>query len=263
MDAVHQPIEHDAGEVDGIVVAHLQTRQDLLPLAFDLFRRERRASHQLRHEIQSDAEAVLHYRGVNGGEVAGRSRANRAADRVDGGGNLLGTLRRRTLIEQRRGDGGHAPPGGGVLGAAGAHDQPEAHRRLFVMRYRDHLQPVGQGLHLVRRKADVACQQRRRRALRRPVRLGTCRRCNRQRDGEECGYACHRDGAPFVIPRGTIVITRRFSGVKYLRATRWTSAWLMFMKMSNSPSAVLMSLWMTTAWPSCDALSLFDSRPNM
>ena len=27
------------------------------------------------------------------------------------------------------------------------------------------------------------------------------------------------------MPFGMIVITSRFSGVKYLRATRWTSAW--------------------------------------
>jgi hypothetical protein len=65
------------------------------------------------------------------------------------------------------------------------------------------------------------------------------------------------------VPFGMIVITSRFSGVKYVFATRWTSAALMFMKMSNSPSAVLMSLWMTTACASASALSLSDSRPMM
>ena len=53
-----------------------------------------------------------------------------------------------------------------------------------------------------------------------------------------------------------IVITSRFSGVKYFCATRCTSAAVMFMKMSNSPSAVLMSLWITRRAPSCPRLVL-------
>ena len=55
----------------------------------------------------------------------------------------------------------------------------------------------------------------------------------------------------------------RFCGVKYVRATRWTSAAEMFMKMSNSPSAVVMSLWITAACARWSAFSWFDSRPMM
>ena len=61
----------------------------------------------------------------------------------------------------------------------------------------------------------------------------------------------------------TIVSTRRFSAVKYFCATRCTSAAVMFMKMSNSPSAVVMSSWITAACASVCALSLCDSRLRM
>ena len=60
-----------------------------------------------------------------------------------------------------------------------------------------------------------------------------------------------------------IVSTSRFSAVKYFCATRWTSAAVMFMKMSNSPSAVVMSSWITAACARVWALSLFDSRLRM
>ena len=47
--------------------------------------------------------------------------------------------------------------------------------------------------------------------------------------------------------RGRMVTTSRLAGVKYVDATRWMSAAVTSAKISNSPSAVRMSLWMTTA----------------
>ena len=57
--------------------------------------------------------------------------------------NLLGRPRGRALIEQRRGQRRHARLVRRILRAAGADHQPQADRRLLVMRDRDHLQPVG------------------------------------------------------------------------------------------------------------------------
>src|SRR5262249_7275218 len=65
------------------------------------------------------------------------------------------------------------------------------------------------------------------------------------------------------FPDGSSVSTIRFSGLKYVRATRCTSATLVFWKMSNSPSAVLMSRWITTACASTLAFDWFDSRCRM
>ena len=48
----------------------------------------------------------------------------------------------------------------------------------------------------------------------------------------------HRDAPPL----GMMCRTSRLASVKYVRATRCTSTRLVFMKMSNSPSAVVMSL---------------------
>ena len=63
------------------------------------------------------------------------------------------------------------------------------------------------------------------------------------RRGEQQGCPRHRVASgrgPLAL--GMIVNTSRFSGVKYVFATRWTSATVRFWKISNSPSAVLMSL---------------------
>src|SRR5262249_23742571 len=123
----------------------------------------------------------------------------------------------------------------------------------LVMRDGDHLQAVRQGLHFVRRELHAARGQRTRRPLRRPVlRLSV----NGVTDGGggKRGGGAGDQRPPALETFGRRGSTRRVSGVKYVFATRCTSAVVRFWKMSNSPSAVLMSLWMTTACPSTSAL---------
>src|SRR5690606_21785643 len=98
---------------------------------------------------------------------------------------------------------------------------------LLVVRHRDYLEAVRQGTDLVRRELDVSRRQRLRWPLRRPVRH---LRGSRHRDerGEGEGPGAEREPhccpPPADAPLGMMVITRRFSGVKYCWATRWTSA---------------------------------------
>ena len=120
-----------------------------------------------------------------------------------------------------------------------------------MVRDRDDLQSVGKRPELIGRKLDVAGGQRLGRLFVRPVRdLSPCARRLRQDDGgrgddEDCGANAMRhcgSSLPLPDPFGMRVMTSRFSGVKYFCATRCTSAAVMFWKMSNSPSAVVMSL---------------------
>ena len=60
-----------------------------------------------------------------------------------------------------------------------------------------------------------------------------------------------------------IVITSRVSGTKYCFAVRLQSSNETLRKVSYSPSAEVMSFWMTSACPSCDAFSLIDRRLTM
>jgi len=269
MEAVNQPVEDDVGEEIGVVVADLHARQRLLPLPLDLLGRKGGVLHEVRHQVQRKVQAVLHDDRLDVAQVRPGAGAHGPADRVDRVGDLFGRPRGRALVEQRRRERGHAGTVVGILRGAGAHEKPQADRGLLVMRHRDHLEPVRERLERVGRELHLARLDRPRRPLRRPVALLRGHR-HRGRQGHRDERSedrisrrlVHRSGASrgggsaggakadakaekaerhFAAPFGRIVITVRFSGVKYVRATRCTSATDMFWKMSNSPSAVLMS----------------------
>ncbi len=176
MKAVNQAVEHHPGDVVRILVADLEPRKNLLPLPLELLGRERRVSRQIGHHVEPECEAVLHHDGVDERQIAARPGADQPANRIDRRGNLLGVFRRRALIEQRGDERRHAGLVGGVLRAAGANDQPEAHGRLLVMRDGNHLEPVGERPYLVRRKLHVTRRERPWRPLLWPIRdLRPCR----------------------------------------------------------------------------------------
>src|SRR5581483_8215064 len=135
-----------------------------------------------------------------------------------------------------------------VLRRARAHQQTHRHGRLLVVEHGDDLQSVRQRLELVRRERDVVRRQRPRRRFARPLEL-LCGGGGRQERDDDRGDRLHCA----TFSDGTSVSTSRFSARKYLRATRCTSAMVVAGKMSNSPSAVLMSPWITTACASCSA----------
>ena len=166
---VDEPLEHDAGEIFRIVVADSERRQHLLALQLDLLGCKRRVLGDVGHHVQPHVEAVLHDDRLHEGEFSAGARAEHAADRIDAVLNLLGGLRRRALIEQRRGQRRHARLVRRILRAAGADHQPDADGRLLVMRHRDHLEAVAERLQRIGRELDVARRQRPRRPLRRPV----------------------------------------------------------------------------------------------
>ena len=156
MEAVDEPVEHHAGEVVRIVVADLQPRQDLLALPLDLLRRERGL--RARSDTRSSPKARLSFITTALMKVRSLPAPVPSAPPIEsiGVGDLLGVLRRRALIEQRRDERRDARLVRRVLRAAGADDQPQADRRLLVVRDRDDLQAVGQRPDLVGRKLDVA-----------------------------------------------------------------------------------------------------------
>ena len=222
MEAVHEPVEDHAGDVGRIVVADPQAGQDLVALPLDLGLRKGRPPRDVGEQVEREVEAVLHHEDVDEPEVARRAHAQRAADAVDGAGDLLGGARCRPLVEKLPDERGDTRLAGRVRRGAGAQDHAHIHRGLLVIADIDDLQPVVQGADLVVRKIDVAPQERRRRLLGRPVdSLRRGRRCNRG-PCEKRGEPSHR--TPPAIhplrphhcpvrrePRGRIVNTRRLS----------------------------------------------------
>jgi hypothetical protein len=288
--AVDQPIEHRVGEKPGILQADLQVREHLLPLPFDVVRRERGAPRHVRQQAQPVVEAVLHHDHVDEAEIRTRARAGRRAHEVDLVGERRGVHRRGALVEQRGRQVREAELVGRLRRTAGAHEQPQAHHGLLVVQHGHDLKAVGQRAHVIGREVHVVRLERPRRALARPLeglriderRHEECKNAEMQEcknaDLHECRnaegtlrhavtppHSCIRAFLHLCIPAflhslrqcpsGRIVMTTRFSGRKYVRATRCTSAVVMCWKMSNSPSAVVMSSWMTTACDSISALS--------
>src|SRR5258707_524863 len=133
MEPVHQPVEDDAGEVVRIVVADLQPGENLLALAVDLFRCKCRVPCEIGNEIEREAEAVLHDSRVDEGDVAACPRANRAANRIDRGGDLLGAPGCGALIEKGRRHIRHPGLARWILRAAGPDEQSEADGWLLMM----------------------------------------------------------------------------------------------------------------------------------
>src|SRR6266478_923874 len=136
-----------------------------------------------------------------------------------------------------------------IRGAARPDEEAHADRGLLVMQDGDHLQSVRQRLDLVRREFDVARRQRTGRPLGGPLTGLRARHARaHQQAGLPTGTYAYGDGPPSHRPplsEGITVSTSRLSGPKYFCATRCTSAVVIFWKISNSSSAVLMSLWMT------------------
>ncbi len=173
MEPVHEPIEDHVGQVLWIVVADPQARKQLLALPLDFLFRKRRMLRQLRHQVESNVQAVLHDDGLNEAQVGARARSQRPADGINRVGDLLRRPARGPLIQQRGREGRDAGPILGILSGAGAHEQAQAHRRLLVMRDRDHLETVRERTNRIRRELDVVRLERMRRSFRGPVlRLG-------------------------------------------------------------------------------------------
>ena len=184
MESVDEPVEHHVGEIVGVVVADLESGQDLLPLAVDFFLRERGVLRDVGDEVQADVEAVLHHDAVDEAQIDARAGTERAADRIDRRRNLLRVLARRALIEEGRRERRDAGPVLRILRAPRPQDQAKADRRLFMMRDRNHLEPVRERLERVRRKLDGVRRERPRGTLGRPVFL-LRRRRQRQQQGEK------------------------------------------------------------------------------
>jgi hypothetical protein len=256
MEAVDQPIEHGVRDVAGIFEADRLPREHLLALALDFRRRERRLPRHVGQHAEPGVEAVLHHDHVHEREIGAGAGAHRAADEVDRVVHLLRRHRLRALIEERGGEVRQPEFLPRIGGGTRAHEQAHRDRRLLVVHHHDDLQPVGQRLDLVGRELDVACRQRLRRPLGRPGdRLrgreitGTKRdhreekATETQRHEEPSSSPCLRvsvadhalrsrgalpaHGAP-AFPDGISVSTSRFSGLKYVFATRCTSATVMF-----------------------------------
>ena len=71
----HETIEHHAGQVVGVLQAHPEARERLLPLPLDLLRLERRVAHDVRQQVEADRQAVLHDDHVGEAQVAAGTRA--------------------------------------------------------------------------------------------------------------------------------------------------------------------------------------------
>ena len=234
----HQPVEDGVGDERRILEADLKVRQQLLALPIDLRRRERRMARDIGQHSQPDLEAVLHDDRIDEAQIDARAGVQGSADEVDGVVQLTGRLGCRSLIEQRRRQVRHAELPFRIKGAAGADQEPHADGRLLVVQHDHHLQAVGQCLNLIGREVHGARRQRARCALRRPVdRLrgssgpAKTHEAQNQRHAQRVARLTphHRPtGAAPAFADGNNVSTVRFSAVKYVRATRCTSAAVMF-----------------------------------
>ena len=214
MEAVDQPVEHDAGDVGRIVVVHLEARQDAAADPLDLLIRERRMPRHVGHQVESEVEAVLHHQDVDEAQLARGADRQDAADAVYRVGDRLGGARPRALIEELPDKRGHARLAGRVGRRASLQDHPDADRRLLVVAHIDNVEAVRQRPDLIVGKNHVAADQRRWRLLARPV---DPLRGGRGRQRERHGHnrrdrrrkaAPHR---PPPLPRGRIVSTSRVS----------------------------------------------------
>ena len=169
VEAVHEPVEYGISEVLGIVETDAKEGQLLLALPIDLLGGERRMFDHVGQHSEPGLEAVFHHDHVHVAEIARRTGAHRAADRIDGVVHLEGGLARSSLVEQRRHQVREAKLPFRVRRAAGADDHAHADGRLFVVEHRHHLQSVRQRLNLVGRELDVPRRQGTRRPFGWPV----------------------------------------------------------------------------------------------
>ena len=169
MEPVDEAVEEDAGDVIGVALAYPQVGDHLLFLTFDLFGRKGRVARDVRQQVHADVERILHDDDVDEAEVRSRPGAQRPADEVDLIGNLLGGFGCRPLVEERRGQVCHASLPRQVLHRSRAHQQSHADSGLLVVEDDDDLHSVRERPHLVGWELDLACRQRPRRALGRPV----------------------------------------------------------------------------------------------
>ena len=232
VEPIDQPVEDHPGDVGRVVVADLHSRQDLVALALDLGGREGRPARHVGQQIECEVEAVLHDDHVDEPEVARRAYRQRAADAVDGAGDLLGGPRRGSLVEELADERRDPRLARRVGHRAGAQDHPHVDHRLLVMADVHHLEAVAERPDLVVRKDDVPCQKRRRRIFPRPVhslRVRLRRERRQQAGHKERGKRrqhappirptrvrrVHRRTRPHCIPRraprGRMVSTSRLS----------------------------------------------------
>ena len=229
MQAVDQPVEHGVRDELRIFEADFHARQHLLPAALDFLRRERRAPREIGEHAQAEAQAVLHHDHVDEAEIGAGAGAHFAADEIDRVVELAGRLAARALREERRHDLRETVLAFRIERATRADDHPHADDRLLVMEDHHDLQPVGKRLEKIGREENVPRSQRTRRSFGRPARLR--RRAGRaerehertraqvpQRPTRRAGHRFPPAAAAF--PDGISVMTSRFSGVKYVRATR-------------------------------------------
>ena len=128
----------------------------------------------IRHQGERRVHLILEHGAVDERQFVAGTSSDNPAGGVDDVGNLLGTARRRALIEQRRDEARHTRPIRRLLHRTGAHQQAETDRGLLVVQHNQHLQSVRQRLQLVGRKGDLAHGERARRRFARPIlALGT------------------------------------------------------------------------------------------
>ena len=169
METVDETIEDGVGHVAGIVRAHLQPRQHLLPLPLDLARREAGVPHHVGQDPHPGLEAVLHDDHVAERQVGAGAGAHRGADEVDFVVDLLRRLRRRALIEERRSEVREPQLVPRIRGRAGANEQPHRHGRLLVLQHGDDLQAVRERLDLIGGELDLPRRERAWGSLRGPL----------------------------------------------------------------------------------------------
>ena len=238
MEAVDQAVDDLTGDVIRIFRRDFQGRHRLLALPFHFLRRERGTPDDVGQELESKRQPVFHDDRVGVRQIRARAGAENAPLEVDRVGNLLRGARARPLIEELRGQHRETELALRVHRRAGTHDHPHADRRLLVVADDDHLQAVRQRVDLVGREVDRARGERPRRPFARPR-----ARLRHESADEGDQQAREHEGMRLhcALPFGITCRTTRCAATKYVRATRCTSAAVIFWKMSNSPSAVVMS----------------------
>jgi hypothetical protein len=189
---VRDALRDQARERAWVRVGEAQIGDRLRSHAVDLVRRERRLPHDLVEQRERGGKSGRRRAHAHDRRVVARRGVEPRAQRVGGGGQLDRAARRRSLRQQRRDERREAGFVLALRGRAAAHHQLGRDQRQVALRERDDMQAV----------VEHALDRRRQRRVARRPRGGNGRRAH-------CG-------------RYSTAV--RFSGRKYVRATRCTSS---------------------------------------
>jgi hypothetical protein len=224
--AVQAGAEDPVGDRGGLRELQLERREHLRPRELDLGGRELRPRHGVAEQAHRERGVVRQHRARDAQEVGARRPAERAAGALDRGGDLVGRAAAGALGEQLSDHVGDPFLAGRRMHGPGWHREAEGDDGVTAVLDEHHAHAVGERGFLERREGRRAHRRGSRGArgvLRAGARDDRSGEAERDERGLE-GGAGEDHGLGASDAAGAMRVTTLFSGMRYLRATRWTSA---------------------------------------